>query len=204
MNFLGKIGFVIKTYDLIFKVVKRSLGFSISLCSLKTIIPVCKSLIRGRPLTAVTAYFKHFNFRAMMFLFTNPVLFNTLLCALHQHHRKGAFSPHKLTIAGFLAGLSYFFFPNYLIFGFGLITAIELLWQSYMASALKKPQAVVIFNKLPFKVVLYMLTVGWAFQMRVVYPHMTHKFVHTLMSHGTAGRMDLVTKNFGGMMMGLQ
>jgi hypothetical protein len=140
----------------------------------------------------------------MLFLFTNSVFFNSLLCAFNQPRWLDVSKSRKVAVAGFLAGSSYFFFPDYLIFGFGLITAIELLWQSYMALELNKPKAVVAFNKLPFKVLLYMVTIGWAFQMRVTYPHMTHKFVHTLMSHGTGGRMDLVTENFGGMMMGLQ
>jgi hypothetical protein len=183
---------------------KKSLGISFALVSLKNIIPVGKLLSKGQPTVAFTSFFKRLNYGAMVFLITNTVFFNTILCAINSRRKKGSLEEHKVTIAGLFAGLSYYFYPNYLIFGFGLITAIELLWQSYMVSSLDKPRAVILFNKLPFKVLTYILTVGCAFHMRVVYPHATNKFVHTLMSYGTGGRMDLMTENFGGMMMGLQ
>jgi hypothetical protein len=48
-----------------------------------------------------------------------------------------------------------------------------------------------------------MFSIGMTFQLRVIYPHLTNKFVHKMMSIGSGGRSDEVAKNYFKMMTGL-
>lgn len=61
-----------------------------------------------------------------------------------------------------------------------------------------------VINRLPICELVYIFSIGMDFQLRVVYPHLTNKFVHKMMSLGTGGRADEVAKNYAGIMMGLQ
>lgn len=61
-----------------------------------------------------------------------------------------------------------------------------------------------IINRLPICELVYMFGIGMTFQLRVVYPHLTNKFIHKMMSIGSSGRSDEVAKNYAGIMMGLQ
>lgn len=61
-----------------------------------------------------------------------------------------------------------------------------------------------LINRLPICEIIYIFAIGITFQLRVLYPHLTNKFVHRMMAVGSGGRSDEVAKNYAGIMMGLQ
>lgn len=65
------------------------------------------------------------------------------------------------------------------------------------------PKWMKLVNRLPVSQLVYIFSIGMDFQLRVVYPHLTNKFIHKMMNIGSGGRSDKVAKNYAGIMMGL-
>lgn len=68
----------------------------------------------------------------------------------------------------------------------------------------KNPLILNFVKKIPFNQILYMYSIGMVFQLRVLYPHLTNKFVHRLMNIGTGNRSDIFAENFAAILMGLK
>lgn len=75
---------------------------------------------------------------------------------------------------------------------------------SYIKQDKKLPAIMTFINKIPICELIYIFSIGMTFQLRVRYPYLTNRFVHRMMNVGSAGRSDIVAKNFAGMIMGLQ
>ncbi|XP_070505634.1 transmembrane protein 135 homolog [Chironomus tepperi] len=194
-----------KCADYLKKEVKQTSLFAFGISMFKLIFPRLAILLKN-PKLLFTKYWKKLDFGLFLFILTSNGLFKATLCKLNQMQRYSR--SVNVLIAGLVSSLGYIFYPRYIIFTMGITTLIEVLYKYlnnyYISNNIKLPKIMSIINRLPICELVYMFGIGMTFQLRVVYPHLTNKFIHKMMSVGSSGRSDVVARNYAGIIMGLQ
>ncbi|CAG9807768.1 unnamed protein product [Chironomus riparius] len=195
----------IKCADYLKKEVKQTSLFAFGVAMFKLVFPRLMTLLKN-PQLLFTKYWKKFDFGLFMFILASNGIFKAVRCKLNQMKKYPR--PINVFIAGLASSLGYIFYPRYIIFTMGISTLIEVIYKYldnyYISNNIQLPKIMTIINRLPMCELVYMFGIGMTFQLRVVYPHLTNKFIHKMMSIGSSGRSDEVARNYAGIMMGLQ
>lgn len=191
--------------DYLKKDVTQTSAFALAISIFKLLFPRITKIIRN-PRLIFSKYWKKFDYSLFLFIFASNAIFKCTFCKLNQ---LGKFSKEiNCLIAGMLSSFGYVFYPRYIIFTMGISTAAEMLYKYinnyYVINNLELPKLMSIINRLPISELIYIFSIGMTFQLRVIYPHLTNKFIHKMMTIGTGGKSDLVAENFAGIIMGLQ
>lgn len=109
-----------------FQELTKSLKFAFGLGVLRTIIPRFKMLFL-KPLETLTKCATKFDYGLFIFLVSSNGLFKYLFCKMNQMNKLSLEKNCFLT--GLAAGLSYWFYPKYIIFTFGLASTVEVKFQ---------------------------------------------------------------------------
>ena len=80
----------------------------------------------------------------------------------------------------------------------------KIIIKHFEDSQKKLPLMLNFIKKIPISKIVYVFSIGMLFQLRILYPHLTNRFVHRLMNLGTGNRSDLLAQNFAAIMMGLK
>lgn len=111
-------------------------------------------------------------------------------------------------LAGLFAGIGYWFYPKYIVFTWGLTSAIEMIYKGIQKDIAENqqdsPKIMKIINKIPILHLAIIFASGIMIQLRVLYPHLVNKFVHRLASIASAGRDQIVCESYASLMMGLK
>ncbi|CAO1420549.1 unnamed protein product [Diamesa serratosioi] len=187
------------------KEITKSIQFAFGLGILRTIIPRFKSLFL-KPLDTLTKCVTKFDYGLFAFLVSSNGLFKYLFCQLNQRNKLSL--NKNCFLAGLAAGLSYWFYPKYIIFTWGLASTVEMLCRvidhSYDKRQVERPAIIKLIKKLPKFELLYMFSIGMMFQIRVMYPHLVNSFVPKMMNIGSVKKSDILAENYAAIMMGLK
>lgn len=74
-------------------------------------------------------------------------------------------------LAAFLAGMTYFLYPNFTILGHATISTIRLLWDRYSKATNDIFDKLKFVGHLPIPQLAYMVGIALAFHIRVFHPH---------------------------------
>lgn len=74
-------------------------------------------------------------------------------------------------MAAFLAGITYFIYPNFTILGHATVSAIRLLWNRYSNAIDDISVKLRFVRHSPLSQLAYMVGIALAFHIRVFYPH---------------------------------
>lgn len=100
--------------------------FAIGLGLLRTIIPRFKALFT-KPLVTMMKCVTKFDYGLFMFMVSSNGLFKYLFCQMNQRNKLSL--EKNCILAGLAAGLSYWFYPKYMIFTWGLASTVEVKYQ---------------------------------------------------------------------------
>lgn len=76
-------------------------------------------------------------------------------------------------MAGFISGSAYYVCPNYRFFTHGAATAVQLFWTYFIKSDGKMFE---VLRKIPWRVLVYAISIGYLLHIRVMYPYLMPKF----------------------------
>ncbi|CAO1422851.1 unnamed protein product [Diamesa tonsa] len=187
------------------KELTRSVQFAFGLGVVKTIIPRFKTLF-SKPSATLMKCVKKFDYGLFMFMVSSNGLFKYLFCQLNQRNKLSL--KKNCVLAGLAAGLSYWFYPKYIIFTWGLASAFEMMCRvfdhSYDKNQKERPTILKFINKLPKFELLYIFSIGMMFQLRIMYPHLVNSFVPKMMNIGSVGKSDIMAESYAAIMMGLK
>ncbi|XP_039439066.1 uncharacterized protein LOC120420166 [Culex pipiens pallens] len=177
--------------------VKRSFYFGLAICLIKNALPRITMLFSS-PVSFLRAIASRFDYGLIGFFTGYKALFEIFNCCLPTN----VSSITRSSIAGFFAGTSYYFFPNYLLFTYPITELMEVYWLVYMRSDLPKPAIARIIDRLPVVLLAYAFSLGMMYHLRVVYPYYTNRYCHKLMNIGTTGRSETLARGYAEIMLG--
>ncbi|KAL9695734.1 hypothetical protein quinque_015019 [Culex quinquefasciatus] len=177
--------------------VKRSFYFGLVICLIKNALPRITMLFSS-PVSFLRAIASRFDYGLIGFFTGYKALFEIFNCCLPTN----VSSITRSSIAGFFAGTSYYFFPNYLLFTYPITELMEVYWLVYMRSDLPKPALARIIDRLPVVLLAYAFSLGMMYHLRVVYPYYTNRYCHKLMNIGTTGRSETLARGYAEIMLG--
>uniref|UniRef100_A0AAG5DR93 Transmembrane protein 135 N-terminal domain-containing protein n=1 Tax=Anopheles atroparvus TaxID=41427 RepID=A0AAG5DR93_ANOAO len=179
------------------------IGLAISL--VKNVLPNAKMLLRD-PLGLLRLLATRFDLGLLGFITLYKALYEVVNCTLTPRCSPGgSFGPNERSaIGGFMAGLAYCCFPNYLLFTFPITELVELCWLVYMRhDAWPKPVLVRwLDRRTPVSMLLYTACLGLLCHLRIVYPFHVNRYWHKLMANGTWGRSEALAHGYASILMG--
>ncbi|XP_059620487.1 transmembrane protein 135-like [Phlebotomus argentipes] len=182
----------------VLKELKRTTTFGLMVTLLKAIVSHISSSSSGSFLSKLL---QNFDYRLFLFLSSFGSLFSLCNCLINRHMQTD--SPKTSTIAGFLAGIAFLFYPKYVFFSFGLSRMIQVVWLHYNQTAEQKPRVIQFLNKVPFSTLIYAFASAFLYQCRVFNPGETPKYVYQIMTIATQKRSDTLAESYATMLMGL-
>ncbi|XP_055687478.1 uncharacterized protein LOC129792437 [Lutzomyia longipalpis] len=180
----------------VMKELKKTTSFGLMVTLLKALVSQSSFFDR----TFFTQLASNFDYRLFFFLSSYGSLFKFFNCLTNRYAQTD--SPKTSTIAGFMAGLAFMFYPRYVFFSFGLSRTIQVLWQYYNETAKDKPKFIEFLNKLPHSTLIYAFSAAFLYQCRVFNPSETPKYVHHIMTIATQKRSDTLAESYAAMIMG--
>lgn len=88
-------------------------------------------------------------------------------------------------VSGFLAGAIYSIYPELPIFGHAVTCVIETLWLRYIASPVKKPKVIEMFNRLPIAKCFLSFGMSFLLHMRAFAPYLAPRLLIDIISYVT-------------------
>ncbi|KFB52253.1 AGAP000191-PA-like protein [Anopheles sinensis] len=182
--------------------VLTSFCIGLALSVVKIALPNVKLLVRN-PLGLLRLFATRFDLGLLSFITLYKALYEVVSCGLTPY--KPIVGPYaRSAIGGFMAGLAYCCFPNYLLFTFPITELAELCWLVYIKhDAFPKPRAVRWFDsRVPVSMILYTACLGLLCHLRIVYPYHVNRYWHKLMANGTWGRSEALANGYASILMG--
>lgn len=146
--------------------------------------------IRSNLSNLVTFFLKNVDYGMMAFTILYGGIFKTINCWLNNRERNNSW--RNGLFAGFVSGITYWLYPKYMVFTFGLTTTLHMFWLGYMKRLTKgglPPSRIVEFlDSMPWSSIIILFCMPMMFHYRMFYPYATPLFVRQFMSLGTANR----------------
>lgn len=115
------------------------------------------------------------------------IIFKFTNCYLNQTHSKSSLNIN-CTIAGAVSGISYIYYPKYMIWTFGLMLSVQLYWMDYMHRNRNKTKTHKFVNKMPVGLSLFSVVMALLFHFRIHDPYNSPRLVRKFISVGTNGQ----------------
>lgn len=173
------------TVLIIFQELKSHTKF-VAILALGKFIASHYAKILTNPSALPSLLYHKLDYNFIKFLMSYGVLFKFLNCYLNQTNSNISLSTN-CTIAGAISGISYIYYPKYMIWTFGLMTAIQLFYMDYMKRNKEKTKIHRFFNKIPMGLFLFAILMSQLFHYRIHDPYNAPKLVRKFMSVGTNG-----------------
>ncbi|XP_052872384.1 uncharacterized protein LOC128277845 [Anopheles cruzii] len=185
--------------------VKQSFYVGLAASGIKILLPRLTTIPRS-PLILMRLLITRFDYRLLSFLILYKAIYNGCNCTLDTWNYSLLRSTPIMrdAISGFLAGIAYRCFPNYLLFTFPITELVELSWMVYLRIK-NFPKHSIFFwidRKLPVAMLLYTVSLGLLCHLRVVYPYHTNHYWHRLMANGTWGRSETLARGYASVLLG--
>ncbi|XP_053677980.1 uncharacterized protein LOC128728383 [Anopheles nili] len=174
--------------------VKKAVYIGLAVSLIKNFLPHVTMLLRD-PVGLVKLLITRFDVGLFGFITCYKTVYEVANCWLAKRQLTPIV---RSGIGGFLAGLAYCCFPNYLLFTFSMTELIELCWLAYMRfDGVSKPDFLRWFDReVPVGMLLYTASLGMLCHLRIVYPYHINRYWHKLMANGTWGRSDTLAYNY--------
>ncbi|XP_035914872.1 uncharacterized protein LOC118513329 isoform X1 [Anopheles stephensi] len=176
----------------------RSVYIGLAISFLKNFLPRMPMLL-ANPLELGSLLLTRFDMGLFRFITCYKTIYEVVNCWLATQQPSLRPSPIvRSSIGGLFAGLSYYCFPNYLLFTFSITELVELCWMVYMRSGRFAKCSVVRWfdREMPVAILLYTASLGLLCHLRIVYPFHINRYWHKLMANGTWGRSDKLAYNY--------
>ncbi|XP_058445003.1 uncharacterized protein LOC131426353 [Malaya genurostris] len=181
--------------------VMKSFYFGLAICLLKNALPRITLAVK-HPMSFLKIIVSRFDYGLIGFFVIYKALYEVFNCFLIKNSRCSPLARSMVT--GFISGMSYCLYPNYLLFTYPITELIEVYWMVYMKSGLPKPTVAETIDRIPTALLMYAFSLGMMYHLRVVYPYYTNRYCHKLMDIGTMGRSKTLARGYAEIMMGYQ
>jgi hypothetical protein len=111
-------------------------------------------------------------------------------------------------IAALISGVSYLFYPQYIVSSMAITNSIEsiyrLIAKSFSEKKRELPSVMKFIDKVPLTYLMFVYCLGMCMQLRVVHPYLVNKYTYRVFTSATNGRGDAVATRLVHAMMGFK